>query len=230
MRKCLTIPGLFFIILIVLGQTVVPWLAQAALQTKLSQKLATNDVAAEIATSPAIYLLLGKVDTLNAVAHQAKIGQVYLSEVSLKGTNVRLDMESLLTDKVQVKSADSLQLKGIINADNLREVLARKIDKIENVQVTINKDDIIITANMKIFGRMADIEMVGQIAEDSDAIYFRMTHLNIKNALIGTAKLGDIFGNVQLVALQKLPWGLKIKQVKQTEGAIIITAQQNDSK
>lgn len=230
MRKCLTIPGLFFIILIVLGQTVVPWLAQAALQTKLSQKLATNDVAAEIATSPAIYLLLGKVDTLNAVAHQAKIGQVYISEVSLQGTNVRLDMESLLTDKVQVKSADSLQLKGIINADNLREVLARKIDKIENVQVTINKDDIIITANMKIFGRMADIEMVGQIAEDADAIYFRMTHLNIKNALIGTAKLGDIFGNVQLVAPQKLPWVLKIKQVKQTEGAIIITAQQNDSK
>ena len=70
-----------------LGQTVVPWLAQAALQTKLSQKLATNDVAAEIATSPAIYLLLGRVDTLNAVAHQAKIGQVYLSEVSLQGTN-----------------------------------------------------------------------------------------------------------------------------------------------
>lgn len=230
MRKCLTILGLFFIILIVLGQTVVPWLAQAALQTKLSQKLATNDVAAEIATSPAIYLLLGRVDTLNAVAHQAKIGQVYLSEVSLQGTNIRLDMESLLTDKVQVKSADSLQLKGIINVDNLREVLARKIDKIENVQVTINKDDIIITANMKIFGRMADIEMVGQIAEDADAIYFRMTHLNIKNALIGTAKLGDIFGNVQLVAPQKLPWGLKIKQVKQTEGAIIITAQQNDSK
>ena len=92
LRKGLTILGLLFIILIVSSETLVPWLAQATVRTKLSQKAATNDVQATLGSSPSALLLLGDIQHLDAVLHQAKVGQVYLRELTLTGTNVRLDV------------------------------------------------------------------------------------------------------------------------------------------
>ena len=45
-----------------------------------------------------------------------------------------------------------------------------------------------------------------------------------KNSRIGTAKLGDLFGNIQLAPPGRLPMGLNIRDVQQTKGAIVITA------
>ena len=49
MRKTLTIAGLFFIILIVLGELLLPFLMEEAVASRLSHKFATNDV--EVAMS-----------------------------------------------------------------------------------------------------------------------------------------------------------------------------------
>lgn len=229
LRKGLTILGLLFIILIVSSQTLVPWLAQATVRTKLSQKAATNDVQATLGSSPSALLLLGDIQHLDAVLHQAKVGQVYLRELTLTGTNVRLDVPALLQDEgLKITRADKLELKGVVDADNLREVLSRKVDKVENVQVSIHPDKVQVTANAKVFGRTADIEMEGQVVEDSGSLYFLMTRLDMKNTRLGTAKLGDLFGNIQLAAPNRLPLGMKIRQVEQTEGAIIITAARDD--
>ena len=160
---------------------------------------------------------------------QAKVGQVYLRELTLTGTNVRLDVPALLQDEgLKITRADKLELKGVVDADNLREVLSRKVDKVENVQVSIHPDKVQVTANAKVFGRTADIEMEGQVVEDSGSLYFLMTRLDMKNTRLGTAKLGDLFGNIQLAAPNRLPLGMKIRQVEQTEGAIIITAARDD--
>ena len=70
--------------------------------------------------------------------------------------------------------------------------------------------------------------MEGQVVEDSGSLYFLMTRLDMKNTRLGTAKLGDLFGNIQLAAPNRLPLGMKIRQVEQTEGAIIITAARDD--
>ena len=228
LRKGLTILGLLFIILIVSSETVFPWLVRATVQTRLSQKAATDDVQVTIGSLPSALLLLGNIQQLDAVMHQAKIGQVYLRELTLSGSNVQLDMPALMREEgIQVKRADKLELKGIVDADNLREVLARKVDKIENVQVAIHPDKVQVTANAKVFGRIADIELEGQVVEDSGSLYFLMTRLDMKNTRLGTAKLGDLFGNIQLAAPDRLPLGMKIRQVEQTEGAIIITAERD---
>ncbi|SFH77014.1 Protein of unknown function [Selenomonas ruminantium] len=225
MRKGLTILGLLFIILIVSSATVLPWLAQSTIKTKLAQRAATDDVVVTVDSTPTALLAIGRIQQLDAVLHQAKVGQVFLRELTLKGRNVQLDMPALLSEQgIQVKKADELTLMGTVDEENLREVLQRRIDKIENIQVNINRDRVLVTANAKIFGRVADIEMEGQITENSGALFFLMTRLEMRNTLIGTAKLGDLFGNIQLAAADKLPLGMKIRQVEQTDGAVIITA------
>jgi uncharacterized membrane protein YkoI len=210
------------------SETVFPWLVRATIQTKLSQKAATDDVQATLGSTPSALLMLGNIQQLDVVMHQAKIGQVYLRELTLSGSDVQLDMPALLREEgIQVRRADKLELKGIVDADNLREVLSRKVDKIENVQVAIHPDKVQVTANAKVFGRVADIELDGQVVEDSGSLYFLMTRLDMKNTRLGTARLGDLFGNIQLAAPDRLPLGMKVRQVQQTEGAIIITAERD---
>ena len=210
------------------SETVFPWLVRATVQTKLSQKAATDDVQATLGSTPSALLMLGNIQQLDVVMHQAKIGQVYLRELTLSGSDVQLDMPALLREEgIQVRRADKLELKGIVDADNLREVLSRKVDKIENVQVAIHPDKVQVTANAKVFGRVADIELDGQVVEDSGSLYFLMTRLDMKNTRLGTARLGDLFGNIQLAAPDRLPLGMKVRQVQQTEGAIIITAERD---
>lgn len=225
MRKGLTILGALFIIIIVFSETLLPWLARETLQTRMNQRLSISDSQVAVDSHPGILLALGEVQHLHAVAHQGKVGQVYFRELSLEGENVRMNLGELLqAGKVAFKSADKLVLKGVVDEENLQEVLTRKLDKVENVQVSITPDGVVVTANTKLLGRIVDIELEGNIIEDGGSLYFQMTHLAFKNSRIGTAKLEEMFGNVQLAPPGRLPMGLQITDVQQTNGAIVITA------
>ena len=229
MRKGLTIVGALFIIIIVFSETLLPWLARETLQTRMNQRLSISDVQVAADSRPGILLALGEVQHLHAVAHQGKVGQIYFREISLSGENVRLNLRDLLqAGKVALKSADKLVLKGVVDEENLQEVLTRKLDKVENVQVSISPAGVLVTANTKLMGRMVDIELEGNVIEDSGSLYFQMTHLAFKNSRIGTAKLSEMFGNIQLAPPGRLPLGLQISDVQQINGAIVITAEREN--
>ena len=225
MRKGLTILGALFIIIIVFSETLLPWLANVTLQTRMNERLSTSDSQVAADSQPGLLLLFGQIQHMHAVAHQAKVGQVYFRELSLSGENVRLNVGDLLqAGKVALKSADKLVLKGVVDEENLQEALTRKLDKVENVQVSIKPARVLVTANTKLLGRVVDIELEGYVIEDSGSLYFQMTHLAFKNSRIGTAKLGDMFGNIQLAPPGRLPMGMQINDVQQVDGAIVVTA------
>jgi uncharacterized membrane protein YkoI len=229
LRKGLTILGALFIIIIVFSETVLPWLARETLQTRMNQRLATSDAQVAADSRPGILLALGRVQHLHAVAHQAKVGHVYFRELSLEGENLHLNIPDLLqAGKVALQSADKVILKGVVDEDNLQEVLVQKLEKVENVQVKISPDGVLATANTKIMGRVVDVELAGNVIEDNGSLYFQMTHLALKNSLIGTARIGDMFGNIQLVPPNRLPMGLQISDVQQVDGAIVITAKRDN--
>ena len=229
MRKGLTIIGAFCIILLVLGQFALPMLTERSLETKAVEALKTKDVQVRTSTMPGFLLLLGQVDDLQAVAHQGKIGQLYLQELTLSGKGVHLDMAALLQEgEVRVTSAKELALKGIVSEENLREVLSRRIERLENVQVQIKPERVLVTAEAKIFGHKAEIELAGKVIEDLGSLYFRMEHLHLKNSRIGTARLegifGDMFGDIRLAGPDELPFGLVLQRAEQGEGSIVMQA------
>jgi hypothetical protein len=209
----------------VFSETLLPWLARETLQTRMNERLSTTDAQVAVDSSPGFLFMLGQVQQMHAVAHQAKVGNVYFREISLSGENMRLNVGDLLqAGKVALRSADKLVLKGVVDEENLQEALTRKLDKVENVQVSITPERVSVTANTKLLGRIVDIELEGNIIEDSGSLYFQMTHLAFKNSRIGTGKLGDMFGNIQLAPPGRLPMGMQISDVQQTNGAIVITA------
>ena len=225
LRKGLTIAGALFIIIIVFSETLLPWLARETLYSRLTQRLVPQEAQVSVDSHPGILLAFGVVQHFHGVAHQAKVGQVYFREISLDGENVRLNVTDLLTaGKVAMKSADKVTLKGTMDEENLQEVLVRKLEKVENVQVAIEPTGIKATANTKLLGRKVDIELEGNVIEEGGSLYFQMTHLAMKNSRIGTSKLSDLFGNIQLAGPGRLPMGLQFQDVQQTKGAIVITA------
>jgi len=221
----LTILFLFCIMIIGFGESVFPGLMTASVKTRTENRLATNDVQVSMGTDPSILLMLGQIQNLHIAANGAHIGDAKLREITMDGSNVFFDMPAFVMDhRAEVRRADKLEMRAVLDADSLKDLLMKKVDRLENVSVTIDKDGVHVKANAKIFGKTADIAMDGVIVEDLGNLYFNMTRLSVTGAHIGKADFGEMFGNIRMAAADKMPFGLKITQVQQTDGAVIVTA------
>lgn len=231
MRKVL----LGFVIILaavaLLAQFILPAIATSAIKAKVVSRLSTDDVDVSMQSDPNVLLAIGDIDKMNIVVHRATIGAVYLRDLTLQGKKVHIDMASFLEDQaVSVSHAEQLSLRGVIGENELRRVLEEKISRLDNVEVRITPDGITATANTKLFGRKADIVLTGKVVEDEGTLFIKMTSLNIKNALIGRAKLDDMFGNIELLKAEKMPMGLKITNIVHQDGEVIIEAERRPDK
>lgn len=225
MRKLLTILFLFCIIIIGFGEFVFPSLMTASVRTRVANRLATNDVQVAMGTDPSFLLMLGQIQSLHIAANGAHIGDVKLREITMDGSQILWDMPAfILEQRAEVRRADKLEMRAVLDADSIREILIQKVDRLENAEVTLDTDGVHVRANAKIFGKTADIAMDGVIVDDLGNLYFHMTRLSVKGAHIGKAEFGEMFGNIRLAAADKMPFGMKITQVQQTDGAVIVTA------
>ena len=209
-------------ILLVFGETLLPAWARQTAETMLRDRGAES-AEVTLESTPGILFLLGQIDTLKLDAKGLRIGDLRMERVQLTGSGVHFSSRDLFLDhRVHLISAEDLKLTGVVSEDALRNLLAKRIDKLDNIKVTIDEDGVHATAEVKIFGRMADVVLEGKIVEDAQALYFHMTRLDIKNALIGKANLGDIFGDIQIAKLDTLPLKTRIESVEHRKGAIVV--------
>ena len=209
-------------ILLVFGETFLPAWARQTAETMLRDRGAES-AEVTVESTPGILFLLGQIDTLKIDVKGLRIGDLRMERVQLTGSGVHFSSRDLFLDhRVHLISAEDLKLTGVVSEDALRNLLAKRIDKLDNIKVTIDEDGVHATAEVKIFGRMADVVLEGKIVEDAQALYFHMTRLDIKNALIGKANLGDIFGDIQIAKLDTLPLKTRIESVEHRKGAIVV--------
>ena len=209
-------------ILLVFGETLLPTWARQTTETMLRDRGAES-AEVTLDSTPGILFLLGQIDTLKIDAKGLRVGDLRMERVQLTGSGVHFSSRELFLDhRVHLISAEDLKLTGAVSEDALRNLLAKRIDKLDNIKVTIDEDGVHATAEVKIFGRMADVVLEGRVVEDAQALYFHMTRLDIKNALIGKANLGDIFGDIQIAKLDALPLKARIESVEHRKGAIVV--------
>ena len=230
MRKGLTIFSLLFIILIVFGQFVLPSLAEKTAQARITAGDRAAAAEVSLQSQPSILLLLGQIDAVKAKADGLRIGQVRLQQVTMEGRNIRVDVPAfIMDDELRVRSADALSFTGVIREDNIQELLQRRVDKLQNVQVKITRESIKASAQAKIMGRMADIDLEGTVVENDGGLYFHMTRLNIRNSALGKASMGELFGDILLTKLTALPLKAQVDSVEMQEGQIVVTASCHNS-
>ena len=211
MRKFLIVFAGVLALLLVFGETLLPAWARATAETMLKERGAES-AEVTLQSTPGILLLLGEVDMLAADAKGVRIGELRMDRVQLSGSGVRFSAKELFLDhRVHLLSAEDLKLTGTVSENALRDLLAKRVE-----------DGVHATAEVKIFGRMADVTLEGKIVEDTQALYFHMTRLDIKNAVVGKAKLGDIFGDILITKLDALPLKTRIESVDHRAGAIVV--------
>lgn len=224
LRKALTITGLFFIILIVLGELLLPTVVESALESRLSQKFSTPHVDVELSASPRLMLLLGRTDSLSVTVKDGQVGQLRVHEMALSGRKAVLDMSSFTAGRLALEQAEALDLTAMFDENGLREALARKINKADNVEVHITDDNVLVTADTNLLGHKAQLSLVGHIVAGDGTLYFDTDQFDIQNSPFGTARLGDSLGRIALVKPEQLPLKMRVVSVDQQEGSVIVRA------
>lgn len=225
LRKLLI--GLILVVVIALaGATyILPTYISNQISGRIERSLQTDSVNANIETSPSFMMLFGQVDNIDIEATNIKLDKVNLNELSLKGENIEISVQDLLlARRLVINSADNLIITGLIDENNLAQLLAKEVDKISDIAVKITPDNVEATGKISFLGQEATINVKGIIVVEGKNLLFRITDANTENRLFG--KIGISFTkDIFLVSTDKLPLeGAKFTRVEQQNGQVLIEA------
>lgn len=225
MRKLLI--GLILVVVIALAGTtyILPTYISNQISGRIERSLQTDSVNANIETSPSFMMLFGQVDNIDIEATNIKLDKVNLNELSLKGENIEISVQDLLlARRLVINSADNLTITGLIDENNLAQLLAKEVDKISDIAVKITPDNVEATGKISFLGQEATINVKGIIVVEGKNLLFRITDANTENRLFG--KIGISFTkDIFLVSTDKLPLeGAKFTRVEQQNGQVLIEA------
>jgi len=225
LRKLLI--GLILVVIIALaGVTyILPTYISNQISGRIERSLQTDSVSANIETSPSFMMLFGQVDNIDIEATNIKLDKVNLNELSLKGENIEISVQDLLlARRLVINSADNLTITGLIDENNLAQLLAKEVDKISDIAVKITPDNVEATGKISFLGQEATINVKGIIVVEGKNLLFRITDANTENRLFG--KIGISFTkDIFLVSTDKLPLeGAKFTRVEQQNGQVLIEA------
>lgn len=228
LRKLLI--GLILVVVIALaGATyILPTYISNQISGRIERSLQTDSVSANIETSPSFMMLFGQVDNIDIEATNIKLDKVNLNELSLKGENIEISVQDLLlARRLVINSADNLTITGLIDENNLAQLLAKEVDKISDIAVKITPDNVEATGKISFLGQEATINVKGIIVVEGKNLLFRITDANTENRLFG--KIGISFTkDIFLVSTDKLPLeGAKFTRVEQQNGQVLIEASIN---
>lgn len=225
MRKLLI--GLILVVVIALaGATyILPTYISNQISGRIERSLQTDSVSANIETSPSFMMLFGQVDNIDIEVTNIKLDKVNLNKLSLKGENIEISVQDLLlARRLVINSADNLTITGLIDENNLAQLLAKEVDKISDIAVKITPDNVEATGKISFLGQEATINVKGIIVVEGKNLLFRITDANTENRLFG--KIGISFTkDIFLVSTDKLPLeGAKFTRVEQQNGQVLIEA------
>lgn len=206
-------------------QLLLPGIIGGNLANRIKETARAENVTANVRAMPGFMLLAGQMDNLDVVVDNAWLGDIQVSRLTLHGENLQVDYSALDSrDGSAIQSADNLELTGVITQQALQDMLVKKMEKVDNLHVQVDADKISATGQVKLLGRMADITLEGKVLPENGGLYFHMTRLDIRNAVLGQAVLGNFFGDILIFDLYNSPIRAEIDDVQQQAGQVTIKA------
>lgn len=206
-------------------QLLLPGIIGGNLANRIKEAARAENVTANVRAMPGFMLLAGQMDNLDVVVDNAWLGDIQVSRLTLHGKNLQVDYSALDSrDGSAIQSADNLELTGVITQQALQDMLVKKMEKVDNLHVQMDTDKISATGQVKLLGRMADITLEGKVLPENGGLYFHMTRLDIRNAVLGQAVLGNFFGDILIFDLYDSPIRAEIDDVQQQAGQVTIKA------
>lgn len=234
MKKILAAILILAIAVAVAAEVILPRTVASFLQDQIIKSTHAQEVTLNLQSFPNAKILIGYVDKVYATANNADIGDLNFQALTLNGEKLNIDVSEIIsptqnlndrqrTEKI-LKSAQSVELSGLVTEDGLKNFLEKKVDEMNSANVKITPQEITVTGQFKVLGRMADVDVAGNFMIIGEDIYFRATKLDVRNTLVRNVQLDRYLGDVKVLESSQLPIGLKFSSVQMTDGEILITA------
>ena len=211
-----------------------PRFVTSTLKEQISRATLASDVSLSIYSSPNAKIALGQVDKIHATAADCKIGDVDFQSLELDAAKVKVDVQEILfptpnldanqrADKI-LKSADSIELSGIITQDGLKNFIEQKAEHVDSIDVKITPQEVTATGHVKLFGREADVDIAGMFMLRDGDVFFHATKLDVRNTLVRNIQIDRFMGDVKVLESAALPIGMQFNSVQVRDGDVLITA------
>ena len=234
MKKFFGVLLVLIILVAVAVELILPRVVEGMLKEMVTKSTHSPTVEVHLASSPNAKLLLGHVGKIYATATAGEIGDLEFQALTLDGEKVLVDVPEILfpsqnlTDKQRaekiLKSADKLELSGIVTEDGLKEFIESKVEQMDSAEVKITPQEVTATGKVKFMGRDADVDVAGMFILDNGDVYFRATKLDFKNTLVRNVQIDRFLGDVKVLESSTLPLGLKFSSLQMRDGDILIVA------
>lgn len=211
------------LVLAVTGEWLLPSLLSQAVSNGLMDVLNSSQVVARLERRPALLMLGGGFDTITLDAVQAKTDKLTFSELHAVLTDVRLDMEALVSRRaVVLQSVGTVDLSAVITAEELAAYLNQSVKGIKNAVVTITPEKVQVSSSFSIggFASLA-ITLDGKIVGDGQKIKFVTERFLLNNNLVGNLG-GAVLAEIPLVDLKKLPFNVSVRDIVMEHGKVTL--------
>jgi len=189
----------------------------------LRERTGAEDVQISIIDSPR--LVFGEIGAIDGVIRQGRIGKLFVRELTVTGTNLRFDMGTLLRDRQLVLTdAESVQMRGVVDADAIRELITNTADKFVDVAVTVNPGTVLTTAKTRAFGQTFEVTIEGGFSIVSGDLYYKATRISARGMGLNVLSLDGLFPDVLVARADTLPFGLAFESIEEKDGVVILTA------
>jgi len=214
---------LAIVVAIAAGIFALPTVVTHMITDALRDRTSAEDVQISITDSPR--LVFGEIGALDGVIRQGRIGKVFVRELTVTGTNLRFDMRQLLSEQQLVlTAAESVEMRGIVDADAIRELITNAADKFTDVAVTVHPGSVLTTAKTRAFGQTFEVTIEGGFSIVSGDLYYKARRISARGMGLNVLSLDGLFPDVLVARADTLPFGLAFQTVEEKDGVVILTA------
>lgn len=214
---------LAIVVAVAAGIFALPTVVTHMITDALRDRTSAEDVQISITDSPR--LVFGEVGALDSVIRQGRIGKVFVRELTVTGTNLRFDMRQLLSEQQLVlTAAESVEMRGIVDADAIRELITNAADKFTDVAVTVHPGSVLTTAKTRAFGQTFEVTIEGGFSIVSGDLYYKARRISARGMGLNVLSLDGLFPDVLVARADTLPFGLAFQTVEEKDGVVILTA------
>lgn len=208
---------------IVCGIFALPYAVTTMVTDGLRERTGAQDVQLSIMDSPR--LVFGEIGAVDGVLREGRIGKVFVRELTVTGTNLHFDVGTLLfKQELILTEAENVEMRGVVDADAIRELITSAADKFTDVAVTVTPGNVLATAKTRAFGQTFEVSIEGGFVIESGDLYYKARRISARGMGLNALSLDGLFPDVLVARADTLPFGLAFQTVEAKDGVVILTA------